>query len=117
MDERPWASWGKRETSITAHALARLLKPFGVMPGGDMRFGDAVRKGYRRAAFDEAWDRYLPTEPQQGNNTSQDGPELRLAEGNSPPDVADRESASTSIETGVCCDVAVDEGPSDYLEF
>ena len=117
MDERPWATWGKREKPITAHVLARLLKPFGVMPGGDMRFGDIVRKGYRRAAFEDAWARYLLPEPQQGNNTSKDGPEVDLAEGNSPADVAEEKGHSASMKTDVCCDVAVDEGPSDYLEF
>ena len=117
MAERPWAAWGKREKPITAHVLARLLKPFGVMPGGDMRFGDIVRKGYRRAAFEDAWARYPLPEPQQGNNASKDGPETGLGEGNSPTDVAEGKGHSASMKTDVCCDVAVDEGPSDYLEF
>ena len=117
MDERPWATWGKREKPITPHVLARLLKPFGVMPGGDIRFGDIVRKGYRRAAFEDAWARYPRPEPQQGNNASKDGPETGLGEGNSPTDVAEGKGHSASMNTDVCCDVAVDEGPSDYLEF
>ena len=117
MDERPWATWGKREKPITAHVLARLLKPFGVMPGGDIRFGDIVRKGYRRAAFEDAWARYPLPERQQGNNASKDGPETGLGEGNSPTDVAEGRGHSALKKTDVCCDVALDEGPTDYLEF
>ena len=82
-----------------------------------MRFGDIVLKGYRRTAFEDAWARYLLPEPQQGNNTSKDRPEVDLAEGNSPADVAEGKGHSASMKTDVGCDVAVDERPSDYLEF
>jgi hypothetical protein len=64
-ETRPWATWSKGKP-ITGHALARLLKPFGVVAGGPMRIGGELLRGYRRAAFEDAWERYLPApnEPQ-----------------------------------------------------
>ena len=89
IEGRPWAAYGKRQRPITAHALSRLLRPFGIVPGGDIRFGDAVRKGYRRGAFEEAWVRYLPIESQQRNNSRKGGPETPFSDRNSPSAVAD----------------------------
>jgi hypothetical protein len=49
---------------MTGHALARLLRPFGIVPSGPTRFGDKVERGYRRATFEDAWARYLPASPE-----------------------------------------------------
>jgi len=57
--DRPWATW-VRGGPITAHALARLLKPFGIVPAGAIRVGGKVERAYRRATFEDAWARYLP---------------------------------------------------------
>jgi uncharacterized protein DUF3631 len=58
-DDRPWATWSKGK-QITGHALTRLLRPFGVVPGGTMRVEGKPARAYRRAAFEDAWLRYLP---------------------------------------------------------
>ena len=58
-DDRPWATWSKGQR-MTGHALVRLLKPFGVVPGGPMQIAGKVERGYRRASFEDAWLRYLP---------------------------------------------------------
>jgi putative DNA primase/helicase len=54
----PWAEFGRAGKPITAPALARLLKPFGVAPK-TMRHDAQTWKGYDRAAFEDAWARYL----------------------------------------------------------
>lgn len=59
LADRPWATWTKGKP-IAGHALARLLKPFGVAAGGPMRVEGVVVRAYRRAAFEDAWERYLP---------------------------------------------------------
>ena len=62
MEDRPWAEWSRGEP-ITATALARLLKPFGIKPGkrGEgPRHDRTTARGYRRADFEPVWRRYLP---------------------------------------------------------
>ena len=53
--EGPWREWKGR--GLTAHALARLLGRYGVRPE---KRGHEARKGYARAALEDAWARYLP---------------------------------------------------------
>jgi putative DNA primase/helicase len=59
-EERPWATnnWGK---PITDRQLAKLLKPFSIISETvqTSETGEAQAKGYRRAHFDDACDRYL----------------------------------------------------------
>lgn len=59
MEERPWQEWGRTNKPITARAVARLLKPFGVKPRQMKVGGDKVR-GYKRDWFEDAWTRYVP---------------------------------------------------------
>jgi putative DNA primase/helicase len=59
MEHRPWAEW--KGKPITAAAVARLLKPFGIEPHG-VRIGDQTPKGYHAAQFQDAFARYLPPE-------------------------------------------------------
>ena len=117
MEDRPWATWGRQEKPLTPHVLAKLLRPFGIVPGGDMRFSEGVRKGYRRAAFEDAWTRYVDIEALQGNKPNKNGPQTPFSKGNGADAVAVAKSEVQPINTAVCCDVAVDEGPSDHLEF
>ena len=51
---------GEQEKPISGHALAKILRGFSVFPAGDIRIGEKVAKGYRREAFTEAWNRYIP---------------------------------------------------------
>jgi hypothetical protein len=63
VEESPWAEWfGK---PITQTAIAKLLKRYGIQPK-KLRFGEETARGYERAWFEEAWERYLP--PDTGSN-------------------------------------------------
>jgi len=73
-DDRPWATWSKGQR-MTGHALARLLKPFGVVPSGPVRFGDKVERAYRRSAFVDVWDRYLSGGNDDGVSEEDEGAE------------------------------------------
>jgi hypothetical protein len=55
---KPWATYHKGKP-LTERQLARLLAPFGVKPG-TMRIEDDRAKGYLRADFADAFERYLP---------------------------------------------------------
>jgi hypothetical protein len=61
--ERPWATWNKNEKPITDRQMARLLSEFRMIisetvhPNETGEVKDA--KGYKRARFDDAFDRYL----------------------------------------------------------
>jgi Protein of unknown function (DUF3631) len=55
----PWAEWGRSGKPISQNALARLLKP--IAPE-NVRIGTEQKKGYERAKFQDAFDRYLDPE-------------------------------------------------------
>jgi hypothetical protein len=59
LEGRPWAEFGRSGKPLTMNALARLLRPFKIRPGYIGPESDRTR-GYRRDAFDEAFERYLP---------------------------------------------------------
>jgi Protein of unknown function (DUF3631)/Toprim-like len=57
IEESPWRDWyGKH---VTPRKVAQILKPYGIKPK-TFRFEERIANGYERAAFVEAWDRYLP---------------------------------------------------------
>jgi Protein of unknown function (DUF3631)/Primase C terminal 2 (PriCT-2) len=57
-EERPWATWAKGGKAITANHLWRLLRKYSI--ASEEVYPKGVRaKGYRRARFEEAWERYL----------------------------------------------------------
>jgi Protein of unknown function (DUF3631) len=69
MENRPWSEW-RNGKPITPRALAKLLAPFGIIPG-TKRHGGATFKGYLLTNFAEAFESYLPSEtvtPSQANN-------------------------------------------------
>jgi putative DNA primase/helicase len=60
LEDRPWADW--KGKPLTTNVLARLLKPFKIVPGS-IRVGATgtdTPKGYKRKQFEDAWARYLP---------------------------------------------------------
>jgi putative DNA primase/helicase len=59
MEGRPWAEMGRTQKALTKNGLARLLKPFKITPGTIRLENGSTAKGYVRAAFEEAWKRYL----------------------------------------------------------
>jgi|GEM_PF-2551128 len=57
IEDAPWADIDHKP--LTANKLARLLKPYGVMPK-NIRQGKTVPKGYIAEEFADAWRRYAP---------------------------------------------------------
>lgn len=57
MENRPWPEW-KHGKPISAPQMARLLRPFGVVPG-TVRLPDGTAKGYQLDWFEDAFNRYL----------------------------------------------------------
>ena len=55
MEERPWSDW--KGKPITAPKIARLLKPFKIVPG-TIRDGVTTAKGYKLSDFSDAVQRY-----------------------------------------------------------
>ena len=66
MENRPWSEW-RNGKPITPAAVARLLAPFGIVPG-TKRGGEATFKGYLLSDFMEAFATYLPLKPSHRHN-------------------------------------------------
>jgi len=108
MEGRPWADW-KAGKELTPNQLARLLKPFGVMPDS-VRVGNRTPKGYYRSQFDGLWQRYLAAEgvnkTQQRNNLG--GVDTSGTSQNATPEAAVAAQNREEIGwNGHCCGVAV----------
>jgi hypothetical protein len=58
--EAPWGGWKGR--GLTAEALARILRRYGIR-SEQRRVGERVTRGYSRAALLDVWERYLPQSP------------------------------------------------------
>jgi hypothetical protein len=107
LDEAPWADWyGK---PLSARALARMLKPYGVHSRTVRLDDDSTPKGYLREQFETPWSRYLPTSPlskrHNATTRSQSGIEPDFK---TPQDrlVADSKSAANPHQDWVVADVA-----------
>jgi hypothetical protein len=66
--ESEWAEW-YRGKPITQRQLAVLLKPFHIFPDRVQVGANRVR-GYSRAQFEDAWERYIPTATQRAPGVS-----------------------------------------------
>jgi hypothetical protein len=68
LESRPWGEWNRGKV-ITPRQLAKLLKPYDIVPG-TIRLSDSTTpKGYLRSAFEEAFALYLPpADPPQRHN-------------------------------------------------
>jgi hypothetical protein len=64
MEGRPWAEYGKALKQISKNQLAKRLKRFKIVPDS-VRIGGKTPKGYYRHQFQEAWNRYLSSTPQE----------------------------------------------------
>jgi Protein of unknown function (DUF3631) len=61
LEGRPWAEFGRTGKPLTQNSLARLLKPLRIRPGNIGPVDSRVR-GYKRAQFQDAFERYLAPE-------------------------------------------------------
>jgi putative DNA primase/helicase len=112
MEGRPWAEYGKNAKSISKNQLAKRLKRFKVVPDS-VRISDKTPKGYYRHQFQEVWDRYLSStpqeplaEPQHRNNTDEMG--ISAAFQSATEKSALRfENGEKPLSNGHCCGVAV----------
>jgi hypothetical protein len=70
-DELPFGGWGDGR-GLTARALAKLLRPYGVRPRTVRLDDGSTPKGYyRNGALEEAFERYLPGTPQKAPQAPQ----------------------------------------------
>jgi hypothetical protein len=58
LDDAPWGDM--RGKPLDSRRLARILASYGVKPGTIRTAFGATPKGYKREAFHDAWQRYLP---------------------------------------------------------
>ena len=92
-EEGPWAS---ERSPLTPHRLSRLLLPFGIA-SKQLRIGSVSLKGYERAGFEDAWERYLPAppspaEPKHRNTDHERSFDVSVrapSDGDCTPDLAD----------------------------
>ncbi len=94
-EDRPWAEWS-RGKPITAHGLARLLKPFGVHPHRRENW-----RGYRRVDFEEAWNRYLEASGRQQPGCDADsGPPSKASSKCHPSVIHPKASSGSGVAGG-----------------
>ncbi len=87
MEDRPWPEFN-RGKPLSPNLLARLLRPFDIRPRG-IRVGPTTPKGYRLADFEDAFSRYLPSQPQQPQQAGNLNETPDSSNRNTPPSVAD----------------------------
>jgi len=61
LEGRPWAEFGRTGKPLTQNNLARLLKALAIRPA-NIGPEDSRVRGYKRAQFRNAFERYLPSE-------------------------------------------------------
>ncbi|WP_433793059.1 DUF3631 domain-containing protein [Actinoplanes sp. CA-252034] len=69
--EAPWADYGG--TGLTAMKLGSLLREYDIT-SGNIRFTTGQAKGYQRADFTDAWQRYSPDPDGEPSQSSQPSP-------------------------------------------
>ena len=81
-DDAPWRSL--RGEPLNATTLAGMLKPYGIRPK-KIREGEDTFRGYRRAWFKDAWERYLPAAPEDAEQGEQQEHAAGRADSDVPP--------------------------------
>ena len=107
LEERPWATFTKGEKPLNSNRLSRMLKTFEVFAAGNIRFPIGVKRGYRLAAFEDAFARYLPSKALQRNNVNNDVPETLKTEALPDAPVADPKTSVSPDKHCVCSAVAL----------
>ena len=71
LEGHRWGDWNNGK-GFTQNALARQLRGFGVSPKKIRLDGKTTLQGYERDQFDEVFSRYLPSEPEHPEQSSND---------------------------------------------
>lgn len=61
MEGQPWADWAHGK-GLDANRLAKQLKKYAISPR-QIKIGGDNKRGYERADFRDAWERYAPPKP------------------------------------------------------
>jgi hypothetical protein len=111
-----WGEW-RGGRGLTAHALAKLLRPFGITPCKWRDNTEAGVRGYARADFGDSWARYLPVKTPQ---MPQPAPSADFVTVQEPPQtaaVAVGESDGILLQKRVVAPVALaPQVPGDWEE-
>jgi hypothetical protein len=110
IEARPWSEFGRSGKPMTANALARMLKGFGIGTT-QARIGSKNLHCYLRSSFDDAFARYLPAQPLHRYKCDEMGTSELFQSATLEPPVADRK-CEKSNNYGICSDVAVVKGDS-----
>ena len=110
MENRPWPEW-RNSKPITPTALARLLAPFGIIPG-TRREGENTFKGYLRCDFTEAFATYLPDQTVTSSQFNNDG-HRDVLQAVTPGKPVTFQKVSQLNNDGYCDDVTVRPGEPD----
>jgi hypothetical protein len=111
IEASPWAEFNHGKP-LTPTTLARLLRPFDILPR-DVRVDSRVLKGYEREGFGDAWMRYLSppvplpaAEGQQGQQGAIHAPLSEIGKGQPSVSVAGLENEESPANMRVVADVA-----------
>jgi hypothetical protein len=109
IETSPWSEWSRGKV-LTQPGLAKLLKPFGIGPGG-IRVGDKTPKGYYLNDFQDAFSRYLPPEdtPLSSNAGSPNETTQQASSDAASRDFSSRNSASDVAPPE--CEIASNDAP------
>lgn len=117
IDSAPWATW-HHGGPLTAHGLARLLRPFDVKPRNFRMASRGVLKGYLRDDFEDCWRRYLGTPPAQAATPLQPlhGKGLAQSASATARDAVAGRFEHKSLKTMTCSGVADQEPGIEAVE-
>ena len=113
LEERPWGTW-KHGKPMTPVQLSRLLKPFGVTSRAVRIEGQGTPRGYHFDAFVDAFERYIPSPPQENQLSKCNSATTRSQSGDDPLFQGATEGSCCTSKNGLnpapraeCCSVAL----------
>ncbi|MDA8362974.1 MAG: DUF3631 domain-containing protein [Gammaproteobacteria bacterium] len=106
IEEKPWGDL--RGNPIDSRSLARLLRPFGILPG-TIRIGEKTVKGYHLDRFEDAFGRYLASESVTTSQPCKTSHFLENSSVTRSTPVTDR-NAENALKNGHC-DAVTDTDP------
>lgn len=104
LDEAPWSNL--RGKPLDARGLARRLSQYKIKPK-TLRVGDTTPRGYERAAFSDAWERYLPAEkpgesPEDSDKSDEPDPSVTEVKHPKHPQQLASERGNDVADSGPC---------------